>query len=118
MFELGQIHVVAFEPPVALLDAPLTGRRRVVQEACVIGIPDERWGESVKAFVVVRPGHSLTAGEVVDWCRSRLASYKKPRYVEFLSAADVPRSVTGKILRGDLARRPTTPDQVVQTTRA
>ena len=89
-----------------------------VQEACVIGVPDERWGESVKACIVVRSGHSVTAGEVVDWCRSRLASYKKPRYVEFLSVAEVPRSVTGKILRGDLVRRPTTPDQVVQTTNA
>lgn len=85
-----------------------------VQEACVVGIPDERWGETVKACIVVRLGHSLTASEVVDWCRSRLASYKKPRYVEFLSAAEVPRSATGKILRGDLAQRPTTPDQAVE----
>jgi acyl-CoA synthetase (AMP-forming)/AMP-acid ligase II len=73
---------------------------------------------TVKACIVVRSSHSLTAEEVVNWCRPRLVSYKKPRYVEFLSAAEVPRSVTGKILRGDLARRPTTPDHVAQATSA
>lgn len=84
-----------------------------VQEVCVIGLPDERWGETVKAFIVLRPGQSMTKEEVVQWCRSKIASYKKPRYVEFLREEELPRSVTGKIMREPLGQRPTSKDQSV-----
>ena len=76
-----------------------------VQEACAFGVPDERWGETVKVVVVRTPGGEITAEEVVARCRERLASYKRPRYVEFLGADELPRSTTGKLQRHVLAER-------------
>lgn len=68
-----------------------------VAEVAVMGVPDERWGESVKAVVVVRPGRELTAEQVVAVCRESLASYKQPRSVDFV--AELPKTGSGKILR-------------------
>jgi fatty-acyl-CoA synthase len=84
-----------------------------VQEVCVLGVPDARWGETVKAVVVRRPGTEVTAAEIVAWCRDRLAGYKRPRYVEFMAAEDLPRSTTGKLQRHELARRPVRPEEAV-----
>lgn len=68
-----------------------------VSESVVIGIPDDRLGEVGKAFVVPRPGYSLTAEDVIDHCRVSLANYKLPRQVEF--RGDLPRNATGKPLK-------------------
>ncbi len=74
-----------------------------VSEAVVVGTPSERWGEAVKAVVVVRPGFELDADRVVDVCRRNLASYKKPVEVEFVD--HLPKGSTGKILRRELRDR-------------
>lgn len=84
-----------------------------VQEACVFGVPDARWGETVKAAVVPRPGAALTAADIDAWCRDRLAGYKRPRYITLLTAGQLPRSTTGKVQRHELAKLPTTPEEQV-----
>lgn len=69
--------------------------------ACaVIGVPDEVWGESVKAIVVPKPGTSLRESDIVDTVRDRLASYMKPKIVEFVT--ELPTSPTGKVLKAQL----------------
>jgi len=74
-----------------------------VQEVAVVGVPDERWGETVKAVVVVRPGEELSEDEVVAACTERLAGYKKPRSVDFV--AELPKTGSGKIMRRRLRDR-------------
>jgi acyl-CoA synthetase (AMP-forming)/AMP-acid ligase II len=84
-----------------------------VQEVCVVGVPDEYWGETIKAVVVLGEGQTSTTAAVVARCRERLAGYKRPRYVEFLPADAMPRSTTGKLLRHELAALPVTDEQRV-----
>ncbi len=64
------------------------------------GVPDERQGEAVKAWVVLREGQQLTVDELRAFCKERLAAYKVPRYVEFRE--DLPKSMVGKVLRREL----------------
>ena len=68
-----------------------------VQAVCVIGVPDEKWGEAVKALIELKTGESLTAEDVRDAVVARIASYKKPRHVEFVE--QLPRSEDGEIDR-------------------
>ncbi|MFZ5587281.1 MAG: long-chain-fatty-acid--CoA ligase [Thermodesulfobacteriota bacterium] len=68
-----------------------------VLEVSVIGVPDPHWGESVKAVVVLKPGMAATSEELIAFCKANLASYKKPRTIEFREA--LPKSATGKILK-------------------
>jgi fatty-acyl-CoA synthase len=85
-----------------------------VQEVCAYGVPDPHWGETVKVVVVPVPGgEPITSADVVARCRERLASYKRPRYVEFLCADELPRSTTGKLQRHLLAARGASDDQRV-----
>jgi acyl-CoA synthetase (AMP-forming)/AMP-acid ligase II len=69
-----------------------------VKEAAVFGIPDDKWGELVAAAVVLRPGTNLSAEELKQYCKTRIASYKVPRHIEFI-AEELPKSGSGKILK-------------------
>ena len=74
-----------------------------VLEAAVVGVPDDEWGERLKAFVVTRPGARLTDGDIIQFCREGLADYKRPREVEFMES--LPRNPTGKVLKRELRLR-------------
>jgi acyl-CoA synthetase (AMP-forming)/AMP-acid ligase II len=77
------------------------GAHEAVRDIAVIGLPDDKWGESVKAVVVLhegyKPGEEL-AREIIDFSRGKLAGYKRPKSLEFINDEEMPRTPTGKIL--------------------
>jgi acyl-CoA synthetase (AMP-forming)/AMP-acid ligase II len=75
-----------------------------VREVAVFGVPDPQWGELVMACVVLKPGTTLTADDLIAFCRRSLASYKLPRRVE-LSETDLPKNASGKVLKTALRER-------------
>jgi acyl-CoA synthetase (AMP-forming)/AMP-acid ligase II len=87
----GEVEAVIYEHP-------------AVREVAVFGVPDAQWGELVMACVVLKPDTTLTADELVAFCRRSLASYKLPRRVEFLET-DLPKSSSGKVLKKSLRER-------------
>lgn len=80
----------------------LAGHPAIVEAACV-GVPDDQFGQRLRAFVVLRDGRQVTEDELKDLVRDNLARYKVPRDVQFL--AELPRNATGKILKAELAQR-------------
>jgi fatty-acyl-CoA synthase len=74
-----------------------------VLEAAVVGVPDDEWGESLKAFVVTRHGEAVSAEELRAFCKETLANFKVPKSIEFLES--LPRNPTGKVLKRELRAR-------------
>ncbi|MFC1970016.1 hypothetical protein ACFLVV_02225, partial [Chloroflexota bacterium] len=71
-----------------------------VEEAAVIGVPDPEWGSEPMAVIVLKKGETATPEEIIDFCRDKLAGFKRPRYVAFVD--ELPKTSTGKVLRRTL----------------
>jgi len=74
-----------------------------IKAAEVIGIPDEKWGEAVKAVVIRKKGSTVSKDEIIQFCKKRLAKYEVPKTVEFVEA--FPIGTTGKVSRKDLKEK-------------
>ncbi len=74
-----------------------------IVEAAVIGVPDEKWGERVHAILVSKQGEDVSDQEIIDWCSSKLAGYKKPRSLEFM--VELPKNPSGKTLKTELRKK-------------
>jgi long-chain acyl-CoA synthetase len=71
-----------------------------IAEVCVFGVPDNTWGEAIKAAVVLKPGAASSAADIINFVGERMAGYKKPKSVDFLT--ELPKSPVGKILKRQL----------------
>ena len=74
-------------------------------QAAVVGVPDEYWSEAVAAFVVPKPGARIDEDEVIQFCKSQMASYKAPKAVHIVD--DLPKDTQGKILKRELRKMAT-----------
>jgi acyl-CoA synthetase (AMP-forming)/AMP-acid ligase II len=75
-------------------------RHPALVEVAVVGIPDERWGETLKVFAALREGYSVTSEDIATFCEGKLTPYKIPRLLEVVEA--LPRNANGKVLKRDL----------------
>jgi len=76
-----------------------------VKDVAVIGIPHEKWGEAVHAVIILKEGQEATEKEIIEWCRDKIAGYKRPKSVSFIREEEMPRTATGKILHRLLRER-------------
>jgi fatty-acyl-CoA synthase len=86
----------------------LLGSHQKVKDVAVIGVPDEKWGERVHAVIILRDSVSSSPDELLDWCKERIAGYKRPRSLSIIREEEMPRTATGKILHRQLRIRYTT----------
>jgi acyl-CoA synthetase (AMP-forming)/AMP-acid ligase II len=80
-------------------------RQPKVFDVAVIGVPDDIWGEAVKAVVILKQGEKATPDEIIEWCKGRISGYKKPKSVDFIKPEEMPRTTTGKILHRKLREK-------------
>ena len=97
MIVTGGLNVYSKEVEIALVE------HEAVADAAVIGVPDEAFGEAVAACVVLEPGAAATADALIEHCRARIASDKKPKHVHVFD--ELPRTGTGKVVKQELKRR-------------
>jgi acyl-CoA synthetase (AMP-forming)/AMP-acid ligase II len=97
MLVSGGFNIYPSEIEAALAQHP------AVYEVCVVGVPDDHWGEVVKAVVVLRQGQQASEEDIIAFCKDRLADFKKPRSVDFVT--ELPKNSNGKLSRKDVRER-------------
>ena len=73
-----------------------------INDVCVIGVTDEKWGKAVRAVVVLKESQKISEDELITWCEGKIAGYKKPKSVIFVD--QLPKSPVGKVLRGKIRK--------------
>ena len=96
MIVSGGENVYPAEVENALFNHPAIG------DVAVIGVPDDKWGEAVKAVVVLKPGAEATEDEIISYSRTKIAGYKIPKSIDFTDV--LPRNPTGKLLKRELRK--------------
>ena len=81
------------------------GTNSKVKDVAVIGVPDPKWGEAAHAVVILHAGASVSEADLLEWCKDKIAGYKRPKSVSFIAEDDMPRTATGKILHRVLRDR-------------
>jgi acyl-CoA synthetase (AMP-forming)/AMP-acid ligase II len=97
MIITGGFNVYSTEVEAAILTHP------AVQECAIIGVPDEKWGEAIKAVVELKSGEQLDAETLIQHCKAAIGSVKAPKSVDFID--EIPRSPVGKVLKRELRAR-------------
>jgi fatty-acyl-CoA synthase len=83
----------------------LVGAHPLVKDVAVIGLPDDKWGESVHAVIVLHEGKTVTESDLAAWSKERMAGFKRPRSYKFIKEDEMPRNATGKVLHRELKKR-------------
>ena len=96
MIVSGGFNIFPFEIESVLMAHP------AVQDCAVVGVPDEKWGEAVKAVVLLTPGREASAQELAELCREKLGGMKTPKSIDFWE--DLPRSPVGKVLKREIRK--------------
>ena len=96
MIITGGEHVYPSEVEDAISNYP------AVFDVAVIGMPDPKWGESVKAVVILKDGQQAAEEDIINFCRDKMAGYKKPKSISFITQDEMPRTASGKIIHRKL----------------
>jgi acyl-CoA synthetase (AMP-forming)/AMP-acid ligase II len=81
------------------------GAHPKIKDMAAIGVPHEKWGEAVHAVVVLHQSQDASESEILGWCKDRIAGYKRPKSVSFITEDEMPRTATGKLLHRVLRSR-------------
>ena len=81
------------------------GAHPKVKDVAAIGVPHEKWGEAVHAVIVLHQDQVASESDILDWCKTRIAGYKRPKSISFIAEDEMPRTATGKVLHRVLRDR-------------
>ena len=81
------------------------GAHPKVKDVAAVGVPNQKWGEAVHAVIVLHHDQVASVADILDWCKTRIAGYKRPKSISFVAESEMPRTATGKVLHRVLRDR-------------